>query len=83
MDDRRRRLLYRATHCGMKENDVLIGRFAQARLADLDDAEVGRFEVLLEHSDNDLYNWITGKEAAPADARSDILDMLIDFYAAK
>ena len=65
----------------MKENDVLIGTFAKAVLADMDASVLGHFEALLEHSDNDLYNWITGREAAPQSARSDVLDMLIAFHA--
>lgn len=44
---RRKRVLFRAHHTGMKENDLLIGAFADRHLADLDDAEVEWFEWLL------------------------------------
>jgi len=79
VDDRRKRLLYRATHCGMKENDVLLGGFAEARLAALSESEVDTFENLMNHSDNDLYNWVTGKEPTPDIVDSDVLGMIKTF----
>ena len=66
MDWRRKRLLYRCQHCGMKENDILLGGFARRHMADLEDADVERLEAILEAGDNDLYNWITGKAPVPA-----------------
>lgn len=79
LDDRRKRLIYRATHCGMKENDVLLGKFALERLADMPDDEVDRFEILLNHTDNDLYNWIIGTEPTPEIVDSDVLRMIKKF----
>lgn len=79
MDARRKRLIYRATHCGMKENDVLLGRFAVAHLADMPDDQVDRFEILMNHTDNDLYNWIIGREPTPEIVDSDVLRMVKDF----
>ena len=66
MDWRRKRLLYRCQHCGMKENDILLGGFARRHMADLEDADVERLEAILEAGDNDLYDWITGKAPVPA-----------------
>lgn len=79
MDDRRKRLIYRANHCGMKENDVMIGRFALARLEGLSDAQMDTFENLMNHTDNDLYNWITGREPTPEIVDSDVLRMIKEF----
>ncbi len=79
MDPRRKRLLYRATHCGMKENDVMIGRFASARLDDLSESLVDQLENLMNHTDNDLYNWITGREPTPDIVDSDVLRMIKEF----
>lgn len=66
MDARRKRVIYRCQHCGMKENDVLLGGFAAKHAAGLDDDELALLEALLEEPDNDLYNWITGKVPVPA-----------------
>lgn len=79
MDARRKRLIYRATHCGMKENDVLLGKFALARLDALSEDEADMFENLMNHSDNDLYNWITGREPTPDFVDSPVLRMIKEF----
>jgi len=79
LDARRKRLIYRATHCGMKENDVLLGRFALAKLAEMTDDEADQFENLMNHSDNDLYNWITGREPTPDMVDSPVLRMIKEF----
>jgi len=79
VDDRRKRLLYRATHCGMKENDVLLGRFAEACLSTLSEDQIDLFENLMNHTDNDLYNWVTGRVPTPDIVTSEVLDMIKDF----
>jgi antitoxin CptB len=62
---RKKRILFRSTHRGMKELDVILGGFAQAHLADLDAADTQRFEELLEEQENDLFDWLTGKAPIP------------------
>ncbi len=76
MDPRRKRLLYRATHCGMKENDVLIGRFTTAHVEELSEKLVDQLENLMNHTDNDLYNWIMGRQPTPEFVDSDVLRMV-------
>lgn len=46
--------------------DLLLGFFADANLYGFSEAEVDQYEALLEQSDPDLYNWITGSEMLPA-----------------
>ena len=48
LDVRRRKILFRAWHRGMRETDLILGRFADAAIADLSDADLGDFEQLLE-----------------------------------
>ena len=79
LDTRRKRLLFRCCHLGMAENDILFGRFAKARLRHLSDEQVGRFEMLIEQDDNDLFNWVSGKEAIPPVHDHDIMDMIKNF----
>jgi antitoxin CptB len=68
-DPRRRRLLYRATHRGTYENDLLIGGFVRAHLDTLTDADIDALEVLMERPDPDLADWLTGRRPiAPEDA---------------
>lgn len=79
MDARRKRLIYRSNHCGMKENDVLIGRFASERVAEMSEEQLDMFENLMNHTDNDLYNWITGREPTPDMVDSDVLRLIKEY----
>jgi len=79
MDARRKKLLFRTQHCGMKENDFLLGRFAAEHVATLEEADLAAFEALIEEPDNDIYNWVTGKEAPPTRHDTAFLTRLIAF----
>ncbi len=58
---RRRRL--RAWRRGTREMDLILGPFADSRLADLPAAELDLFDQLLAENDHDLYQWITARIA--------------------
>lgn len=79
MDSRRRRLLYVSRHRGMQETDILLGRFAEAYLLRLNEVQLDRFEALLDQGDNDLFNWITGREAPPPVHDHDVMKLLQNF----
>ncbi len=79
LEVRRRRALFRSQHRGMKETDVLLGRFAENRLGAMAADELTRFEALLEESDNDLYNWIMGRDEVPDDADPALIEIIKDF----
>ena len=79
MDLYRKRLLYKATHRGMKETDTLIGGFAKAQLDLLSDVQLASFDALLDEEDNDLLNWIMEREDAPKRIDSQLLNQIITF----
>ncbi|SNT68923.1 succinate dehydrogenase assembly factor 2 [Paracoccus seriniphilus] len=58
-DIRLRRLTMRSWRRGMKEMDLILGRFADECLADLSEAELASYELLLSENDQDLYLWVT------------------------
>ncbi|MFS4437746.1 succinate dehydrogenase assembly factor 2 [Paracoccaceae bacterium GXU_MW_L88] len=64
-NDRRKRIFMRASHRGMKEMDILLGRYAQDALSDLDESQLDALETLMDESDQDLFLWVTGQRAAP------------------
>jgi len=78
VDSRRRRLLYRATHRGTKENDVLIGGFVARRISLFSGAEIDALERLLELPENDLADWLTGRRAIPPEADTPMLREIRD-----
>lgn len=83
LDVRRKRLLYRSRHRGMQENDLLLGRFAERHLADLDDRQLMRFDALLDESDTDLFDWISGRVALPEALDHDVMKMIQEINRTK
>jgi len=79
---RRKQLLYRAQHRGFKEADLLIGGFAAACLADMNERELDQFETLIGFPDHDIYDWATGNGEPPAEARGEMLERLRRFDVA-
>ncbi len=75
---RRRRLLYRATHRGTFENDLMIGGFVRTNLALLTDDDVDALEVLLEIPDVDLADWLTGRRPIPPESETPMLRRIRD-----
>jgi antitoxin CptB len=79
LDGRRRKLLFRAWHRGTREMDLIMGRFADAFIATLDEAELVSLEKLMEIPDSDLYAWVSGGTAVPVDVDSSLFRRLRDF----
>ncbi len=79
LDLRRRRLLFRAWHRGIREVDLIMGGFADAHIADLSEAEVDDFERLMDVQEHDLLAWVTGAADAPADYDSALFRRLRTF----
>ncbi|MEX2035927.1 MAG: succinate dehydrogenase assembly factor 2 [Xanthobacteraceae bacterium] len=80
LDVRRRRLLFRSWHRGIREMDLILGRFADAHIGELSDGELAEFERLLDIPDPELFAWITGAEAAPSEWDRVIFRRLRDFH---
>ena len=79
LDPQRRKLLFRARHRGMRELDVLLGGFADARLAGLSAAEADELEKLMELPDRDVLAWLMGEGPAPAGFLSGLLEKVAAF----
>ena len=78
LDPRRRRLLYRATHRGTHEADLLIGGFVAPRIWRFSEEELVELEGVLELPDPQLANWLTGREPIPEAAESALLRRMRD-----
>lgn len=65
LDPRRRRTLFRAWHRGIREMDLIMGRFADAEIGTLSGPELDLFEALIEVPDRDLFRWLTGEDRVP------------------
>ena len=80
LDARRRRLLFRSWHRGIREMDLILGRFADEHIGTLSDAELDDYERLIENPDPDLLNWVTATSATPAVYDTAILRRLREFH---
>jgi antitoxin CptB len=67
LDMRRRRAAWRAAHRGTKELDLLVGRYAEARLSGMSGAELARFEDFLAASEPELQAWLLAPLSEAAD----------------
>jgi antitoxin CptB len=73
---RRRRLLWRAGHRGMRELDLLLGAYAREHVFGMDSRALEAFEALLLVPDGELLDWIMGRTATPVQYQGPILDAL-------
>lgn len=78
-DVRRKRLLYRSRRRGMREADHLLGYFAERYLDGFSDEQLDRYERLLENTDPELLDWVTGRAAVPDAFDNDVMTLLRDF----
>ncbi len=67
-DPRRKRARFRSWHRGMREMDLILGPFADAKLPVLTGSELEQYERLLDIPDTDLLAWTTGAKPVPEDA---------------
>ena len=80
LDLRRRKLLFRCWHRGMREMDLIMGRFADAVMSELSEADIDAFETLSEVPDPDLYAWLSGGRPVPAEFDLALFRRLRDFH---
>lgn len=72
-DTRRRRILFRATHRGTYENDILVGGFVRKRLDGFTEADLDALEEVMELPDALLADWLTGRQPIPANVDTPML----------
>ena len=79
LENKRKRLIFRSDHRGMKEMDILMGAFAREFIPVLSEEELSQYDKILDIPDIDLYNWIIGKEQPPANDMNSILKKFLAF----
>ena len=79
MDERLRKISFRASHRGLKELDLILGGFARAHLSKLTSEELDQFEQLLNIPDPQVLAWIMGTEDIPKDRTGAIISRIKHF----
>jgi antitoxin CptB len=80
LDPRRRRLLFRCWHRGIREMDLVLGRFADAQLASLSDGELDEIERWLDVPDQQIFAWVNGMEPVPSNYDTGLFRRLRSFH---
>ncbi len=80
LDERRKRLLFRCRHRGIREMDFVLGRFADAHLATLTEVELVELEHWLEIPDQRMFAFVNGTEPPPADVDTPFFKRLLTFH---
>lgn len=81
MDQRRKRLKFRLWHRGIREMDLVLGGFADAELAALNDSDLGEVEAWLDVPDQQMFAWVNGAETAPAEVDTALFRKLRTYHA--
>ena len=79
---RLKRARIRAWRRGTKEMDLILGPFADTRLAELSAAHQAAFDALLAENDHDLYLWLSG-QVPPAERHAAIVLTVTEFIQSR
>ncbi len=80
---RLRKLAFRASHCGIRELDILVGGFTAQHLESLTPAELDQLEALLRIPDQTLYAMLRGDAPLPDGPESALVRRIASFAAAR
>lgn len=81
LDEKRKQLIFRSWHRGTREMDMIMGRFAEAHMADFTENQIAQYEELLQAPDPDIYEWVCRRSEVPANMQSDVTDKLLEYHA--
>ncbi len=79
---RRKRLLFRATHRGILEADLVLGRYVAEQVESWGPEELAWWERLMEEPDRAILAWIMGSEPTPAVFETGMMEDLRRFTRA-
>ena len=83
LDVRRRRVLFRSWHRGIREMDLVLGRFADEHIDKLTDDELTVYEALMEVPDRDLLKWVTGEAPVATNYDTPVFRRVRDFHSGR
>lgn len=60
------KLRFLSWHRGTKENDLILGPFADKTLSSMSTSELVLFEQFLQEADSDIFSWIINDQEPPS-----------------
>ena len=79
LDVRRKLLLWRATHRGIKEMDLMLGGFVRDNITAMQPSELDQLEALIDLPDPQLLAWIMGEEPVTEDHSNSITQRFLAY----
>ena len=79
LDDRRRRILYRCWHRGIREMDLVLGQFAEENISFLTTEQLDELEAIMAEEDQDLVRMVTGADPVPERLQSPLFTKIMTY----
>jgi len=79
VEARRKRLLWRASHRGTREMDLLLGGFARNHVERLSETELDELETIVGLPDHELMGWLLGGIPVPQRQATATLKALLTY----
>ena len=76
---RKKRLLWRATHRGIKEMDLIIGGFVTRHIEWLAPADIAELETIMDIPDQDMLAWATKQQPVPTEFATPLLTRILEY----
>lgn len=76
---RRKRLLWRATHRGIREMDLILGGFVVRHIESFDGAQLSQLEAIIDIPDQEMLTWATKQAPIPPEHASPLLVQILDY----
>ncbi|WP_455475420.1 FAD assembly factor SdhE [Bartonella sp. B17] len=80
LDVRRRRLVFRAWHRGIREMDLIFGNYVNAHIVEMNDKTVSELEYIMSFDDRDLLMWVTGEILPPSDIDNLLFHDIVNYH---
>ncbi|WP_208435850.1 succinate dehydrogenase assembly factor 2 [Bartonella phoceensis] len=80
LDMRRRRLVFRAWHRGIREMDLIFGHYVDAHISEMNDTTVSELEYIMSFDDRDLLTWVTGEVSPPPEIDGPLFRDIINYH---
>ncbi|MHC5307300.1 FAD assembly factor SdhE [Bartonella sp. LJL80] len=79
LDTRRRKLVFRAWHRGIREMDLVLGQYVDAHVTTMDEETIDQLEFIMSFEDRDLLTWVTGEVAIPKDVDTPLFQDILNY----
>lgn len=79
LDIRKRKLVFRAWHRGIREMDLVLGQYVDAHVVEMDDETLTKMEFIMSFEDRDLLTWVTGEVPTPPDVNIPLFQDILDY----